>query len=145
MLRLPFVGRGRFEDAQATIRELREQLRELREERVLLSDVIAARATGVSIYGRFKLPGAQQEEEEVRQQSPEKDSEEPIAIKREEVMPIRARDYARKKERENLEVMHNLEKEEAAVHLIRDAIDRGKRLAVAATTGETKNDAAAAV
>lgn len=137
MLKLPFVSRGRFEDAKAVIEELRHEIRQLRDERILLSDVIAARATGVSVYGKFNVPSApvDEEEPEPRAQSPEKDSAEPMVVKPEEVTPTRARDYVRKVARENSAAFQKTEADEQAGIALRDAVERGKRAAEANTNG----------
>jgi hypothetical protein len=105
-MKLPFVSRAHHEDAirlrDQQIMNLQSELAEAREERKRLMDVIAVKSTGMSIYGIVAPPNEEEEAAE-RQQSPEKDSAEPVAAKRpEELPPTRARDVVRRAERENL-------------------------------------------
>lgn len=54
MIRLPFVSRARFEDREQRIRELKEELAELRHRYDRMLDPAVHVATGVHIHERFE-------------------------------------------------------------------------------------------
>lgn len=130
-MNLPFVSRGRFDDALQQIKELKAELAEAKKERKLLADVIGVKAVGFSIYGELAIP---KDEDEPEPKGSEKDSPE-----RPDFVPTRARDVVRHREKENLQQYSEDEQasgrlKSIAAEEVRKAVEAGRHRAVEVPT-----------
>lgn len=120
---LPFVSRGRFEDAQRQITDLKAELADAKKERRILADAISEKTLGYTIYGELKRPH-EEEEIEPPKYSAEKDSNEPVVAQEEEMPVTRARDKARRVEKKFLQQQLSERAEQARLlKMAQEAVD----------------------
>lgn len=120
---LPFVSRGRFEDAQRQITDLKAELADAKKERRKLSAAICAKAVGYSIFEELQLP-REEEEIEPPKYSAEKDSNDPVVAQEEEIPVTRARDKARRVEKKFLQQQLSERAEQARLlKMAQEAVD----------------------